>query len=140
MNASRAHAPETPGADEKRAAEAVVLLSAGSTAPQETARLAELARTMVAGDGWGAVTVAHMRFAPPGLLDAVAQVVGDGLRRVRVVPLLVFEDRLVREHLPALVEAARRRHPGVRIEVTATLARSPALLAAVRTLLEGPAT
>ena len=130
--------PTATAAAPGRATEGVVLLSPGSTAPQETTRLADLARTMASSDGWGAVTVAHMRFAPPGLLDAVAQVVEAGVRRVRVVPLLVFEDRVVREHLAGLLEAARRRHPGIDVVLTATLARSPALLVAVRTLLEGP--
>lgn len=114
----------------------VILLSPGNTAPEETRRLVDLAEALAATEGYAAVEVAHLRFAPPGLLDAVAQVVNAGIRRVRVVPLLLYEDRFQREHLPALVEAARRRHAGVELSVSPSLAQSPALLAAIRTLLD----
>lgn len=114
-----------------------MLLSPGSLAVDDMRPLGALAAALAEAGGYTAVELAHVRYLPPGLLEAVAAVVATGATVVSVVPLLLVRDRDARDHVPALVEAARRRHPGLTIRMTAPLAESPGLTDAVHALLRG---
>lgn len=67
----------------------------------------------------------------PAWVAPFERIVAHGARHVRVVPLFLGVGGHVRKDVPALVERARARHPGIEIEVTASLGEADALLDAV---------
>jgi sirohydrochlorin cobaltochelatase len=87
----------------------------------------------------GDVALAYLEHAQPDLAGAVDGVVARGARRVRVVPLFLGVGGHVRKDVPALVEAARARHPGIEIAVTASLGEADAVLDAVAAWIAGQA-
>ena len=61
------------------------------------------------------VELAYLERMKPTLDDAVASLVANGAKRVRIVPLFFGEGGHVREDLPKLAAAARARHAGIEI-------------------------
>jgi precorrin-8X/cobalt-precorrin-8 methylmutase len=59
--------------------------------------------------------------ARPGIEDQVARLAGNGVRRIVLMPYFLYTGRHVSRDIPALLEACRARHPGLRIEVLPTL-------------------
>jgi sirohydrochlorin cobaltochelatase len=111
---------------------ALVLLAHGSRDPAWVAPFERIAaRVRETGTDAGEVALAYLEHARPDLAEAVDAVVARGARRVRVVPLFLGVGGHVRKDVPALVESARARHPGIEIAVTASLGESDAVLDAM---------
>jgi sirohydrochlorin cobaltochelatase len=120
--------------------DAFVLLAHGSRDPAWVAPFDRIAaRVREARPDAGDVALAYLEHAQPDLAGAVDGVVARGARRVRVVPLFLGVGGHVRKDVPALVEAARARHPGIEIAVTASLGESDAVLDAVAAWIAGQA-
>lgn len=63
------------------------------------------------------IDVAYLEHLEPTLPEAVARAAAAGATHVRVLPLFLAPGAHVRRDLPALAAEARRRHPGVRLDV-----------------------
>jgi sirohydrochlorin cobaltochelatase len=112
--------------------DACVLLAHGSRDPAWVAPFERIAaRVRAIRPDAGEVALAYLEHARPDLAEAVDGVVARGARRVRVVPLFLGVGGHVRKDVPALVESARARHPGIEIAVTASLGEADAVLEAV---------
>ncbi|MGY6502773.1 MAG: sirohydrochlorin chelatase [Acidimicrobiales bacterium] len=61
------------------------------------------------------VRPAYLELTEPSIPDAIAAAVGDGSTEVVVVPYFLHIGNHTRRDLPAIVDEARVRHPGVRI-------------------------
>jgi len=85
-----------------------------------------------AGDAYVAVAAAHMELAEPTVADAVDRVVAAGARRVLVMPYFLFPGNHWERDIPALVETAAARHPGVAMLVTAPVGLHPLMQEVVR--------
>jgi len=98
---------------------AVLLVAHGSrvqTSNQEVVDLAgRLAENLAPGQ---AATHAFLEMAQPSIPEAIDTLVDGGAPRIVLIPYFLSAGRHVIEDIPALVDAARRRHPGVAIEVT----------------------
>ena len=64
-----------------------------------------------------AVSLAFLELMQPDLAAAVDALAARGCDAVHVVPVFFGQGGHVRKSLPAAVEAVRRRHPSVRIEL-----------------------
>lgn len=64
----------------------------------------------------------------PGTIDALAT---EGARRVRVIPLFLAPGKHTRADLPAMLDDARRRWPGLEVSAAPTLAEDAGLRAAI---------
>lgn len=62
-------------------------------------------------------TLAFLEFMSPDLPAAIHDHVARGHRTIRVVPLFLGPGGHLRHEIPSLVDAARRAHPGVTIEL-----------------------
>lgn len=69
-----------------------------------------------------AIELAFLELMSPRLPEAIDALVGAGHRHIVVSPLFLAPGSHTERDLPALLDAARQRHPGV------TLAHRPALL------------
>jgi len=98
---------------------AVLVAAHGSRVAEsnsEVARLAaRLADTMSRDHP---VSHAFLEMADPSIPDAIDDLVRSGATRVVVIPYFLSAGRHVVEDIPALIEEARTRHPGVRVELT----------------------
>ena len=67
------------------------------------------------------VELAYLERMRPSLEEALTALIGEGAKRVRIVPVFLGEGGHVREDLPKLAAAARARHPGVEIILEQTI-------------------
>jgi sirohydrochlorin ferrochelatase len=105
---------------------AVVVIAHGSRA--EAANRAHLAICAALAERLGRrVIPAFLELADPDLPDAVATAAAEGATRVLVVPYFLHPGNHTSRDIPALVETARHRSPGVSIAVTPLFGGDPGL-------------
>lgn len=126
------HSAEAPAAPALAAAadSGLVVLAHGSSLPQWHASVQRLVATLAPGAG-GWARAAYLPPAAPALAAVAEEAAGAGLRRLVVVPYFLADGLHVTRDIPALVDAARRRHPALDIRLTASLEGHPALRTAV---------
>lgn len=110
-------------------ADGLVLITHGSARLEWQHGVHQLARELAAPGQFS-----RAAFLPPGAPDLAAVVrtaAAQGVQRLAVVPYFLAPGLHVRRDLPALVAAARRRYPRVRLELAACLDGHPALRTAV---------
>ncbi|MEO6629944.1 MAG: CbiX/SirB N-terminal domain-containing protein, partial [Aquihabitans sp.] len=74
------------------------------------------------------VRPAFLELAEPSIPDAIDGAVADGATTVVVVPYFLHPGRHQREDVPAIVEAARLRHPEVDLRLLDLFGADPALV------------
>lgn len=101
------------------ARQAVLLVAHGSRVADSNAEIEALA-TRLAGVLEPGLTVAHafLELARPAIPEALDALARDGATRIVLVPYFLAAGRHVADDIPAIVAAARARHPGVTIEIT----------------------
>jgi sirohydrochlorin ferrochelatase len=140
---------ETPGATIS-GGRVVLLVAHGSRNPDAAAAHEQLcdevqaqvdaARTR-AGDGAAAraaaraaiVRPAYLEITAPSIPDAIDAAVAGGATEVRLLPHFLSPGNHVQVDLPALVAAARTRHPDTPIELAEHLGADPGLVALLAT-------
>ena len=109
----------------------MILVDHGSREPAANAQLSAIAAALARRLRGRRVATAHLGFATPGLPAAIESCVAAGAREIVVMPYFLAPGRHARHDVPRLVRAARARHPGVRIAVSAPLGVHAGLVAAV---------
>lgn len=100
-------------------AEAVLLVAHGSRVPESNAEIETIARRLAEHlDPDRTVGHAFLELARPSIPDAIDRLVQHGARRILLIPYFLSAGRHVAEDIPGIVADARRRHPGVDIEIT----------------------
>ncbi len=112
------------------AEEAVLLFAHGSRDP-DWARPVEALRTRIAGLTCARVDLAYLEYCAPTLAAALAQMAGESIRRVHIVPVFIGQGAHLRRDLPALVDTARQAHPELRIELLPAIGEQPEILEAI---------
>jgi len=77
------------------------------------------------------VQLAFLELMQPALADAVAAMAAEGITRITLVPLFLAQGGHLKEDLPRLLEAIRRSHPGITIDVTEAIGDSEVLTSAI---------
>ena len=77
------------------------------------------------------VIVAFLEFMEPNLADAVDAAARAGAELVRVVPLFLAQGGHLKRDVPALVEAARLKHPDCRIELVSAVGEDDGVVRAM---------
>ena len=104
----------------------VVLVAHGSRAPGANEAHVELARSVSERPGVD-VRPAFLELAQPSIPDAIDVAIDDGATRVLVQPHFLAPGNHTTRDIPELVEAARSRHPGVRIDSGSHTGADPGL-------------
>lgn len=104
--------------------EHIVLIGHGS--PRKDANRIEvvgslLHRIMHPGCSGGCVKVAYLQFAEPGIAEALDACIREGARKIIVHPFFLSAGMHVTADIPALLDEARGRYPGVEIVYTEPL-------------------
>jgi sirohydrochlorin cobaltochelatase len=77
------------------------------------------------------VELAFLELMQPDLASAIASLAAGGIGQITVVPLFLAQGGHLREDLPRLLDDIRRRHPGLRIDVTSAIGDSEDLTNAI---------
>jgi sirohydrochlorin cobaltochelatase len=78
-----------------------------------------------------AVSLAFLELMVPSLPDAVASLVGRGVREVAIVPVFLGQGGHLLRDLPQLLERLRAEHPGVVFSTVPAVGEDPGVLAAM---------
>ncbi|MFT5432590.1 MAG: sirohydrochlorin ferrochelatase [Myxococcota bacterium] len=96
----------------------LIILAHGSRAEASNDEVCALTvKLSSAGLDYSAVWPAFLELAAPSFSDAVDEAVASGCTALTVLPYFLNRGRHVTRDVPALVEAAQQKHPGVPIEV-----------------------
>ena len=116
----------------RRGGRAVILVDHGSRERAANAQLAAIAAALAQRlRGRRRVSTAHLSIAAPDLPAAIDACVAEGAREIVVMPYFLAPGRHAIQDVPRIARAARARHPGVRIAVSAPLGMHAGLVAAV---------
>jgi sirohydrochlorin cobaltochelatase len=112
----------------------LILFGHGSRDPEWARPLREVAARIADAPDAPWVELAFLEFLDPSLDVACDRLVAQGATHVAVVPMFIAQSGHVRRDVPACIEAARARHPGLRIDLAVAVgedARVQAVMADV---------
>ena len=110
------------------AAPALVALAHGSRDPRSSATIKALISEVRRMRPDLRIEQAFLELAKPGFQQTVDKLVKAGFDEIVVVPLLLTEAYHAKVDVPAAVEAAMERHPGLKVRSTAVLGLETAFL------------
>jgi sirohydrochlorin cobaltochelatase len=115
--------------------DAIVLFAHGARDPAWARPFEAIAGFMRERDPATPVVLAYLELMQPRLAEAVAGLVEQGARRVRVVPLFLGAGGHVRRDLPELLDTIRAAHaglhPGLQLDATPAIGESAAITCAI---------
>lgn len=111
--------------------DAIVLCAHGSRDPAWAAPFRALKGLVEARKPDTRVELAFLERMPPTLDEVIDAVAAARAQRVLVVPLFLAPGGHVSRDLPARLEAARARHPGLAIRATSSIGEEAGVLAAL---------
>ncbi len=97
---------------------AIILFGHGSRDPLWHKPMEAVAAHIAALSPATAVACAYLELSTPDLPTAVAALVAQGVRTVRILPLFLGVGRHAREDLPVLVAALRETYPAVQFALS----------------------
>jgi len=100
---------------------AVMLLGHGSKAPEANETLRKVGRALEARGAYGCVQSAFLQMEMPDFQAAADILVSKGFRDILVMPYFLYMGLHVTKDLPAEIEEARKRHPGLQVSVADNL-------------------
>lgn len=103
----------------------LILFGHGSRDPEWARPLREVAAQVSAGDGAPLVELAFLEFLEPTLEQACDRLAAAGVTRIAVLPMFIAQSGHVRRDLPAQLDAARARHPSLRIDLATAVGEDP---------------
>jgi sirohydrochlorin cobaltochelatase len=106
----------------------IVLLAHGSRDPLWRKPIEAVAERIRALDASALVACGYLELTEPDLAGAAAQLIRQGARNIRVLPLFLGMGKHAREDLPRLLDLLRAEHPGVAVELAATAGEDPRLV------------
>ena len=95
--------------------EGVILLAHGSQSFRAEEGLQEIASQVREGLGGARVLLAFLQANHPSLPEAIAGAVAEGTKKIVVVPFFLAPGVHVRKDIPAELDQARAKYPGVEI-------------------------
>ena len=113
----------------------VVLVAHGSRVEEANIAHLALARTLADRSG-SPVVAAYLELAQPDVPTALDDAVATGANRIVVLPYFLLPGAHTTRDIPAIIESARLRHPGVELTQATHLGADPALLDALVSQVE----
>jgi sirohydrochlorin ferrochelatase len=110
---------------------AILLVDHGSRRPEANALLDEVAERVGRRVPDRVVCVAHMELAPPSIAEGLDACVAAGADDIVVHPYFLGPGSHTSDDIPRLVAEASRRHPGVRVAISAPLGLHEGLVDAI---------
>jgi sirohydrochlorin cobaltochelatase len=109
----------------------IVLFGHGARDPEWAGPMQRVAARIRAQAPAIPVSLAFMEFMRPTLDEAVDQLVADGVRRIRIVPVFLAQGGHLKRDVPAAVERAAGRHPQVSMVLATAAGEADAVVDAI---------
>jgi sirohydrochlorin cobaltochelatase len=106
----------------------ILLLAHGSRDPLWRKPIEAVADQVRNLDATALVGCGYLELTDPDLASAAAQLIDQGARSIRVLPLFLGMGKHAREDLPSLLETLRTTHPQVAFELATTVGEDPRLI------------
>lgn len=107
----------------------IILFAHGSRDPLWRLPIEAVASVIVQRQQDVQVRCAYLELCEPELSQAASDLIAAGASKIRVMPLFLGVGKHAREDLPLLIAEVRASHPGVVVELLATVGENPALIA-----------
>jgi sirohydrochlorin cobaltochelatase len=111
--------------------EGIILFAHGSRDPQWAAPFQAIAESLARKLPDAVVGLAYLEQMAPSLNEALAALIANDIRKIRVVPLFFGQGGHIKEDLPKLVSSARKAHPDVLIELETPIGERPEVVEAI---------
>jgi sirohydrochlorin cobaltochelatase len=108
-----------------------VLFAHGARDPRWAEPFEAIAARVRAALPGGLVALAFLELMAPTLADAVAGLVAEGATAIEIVPLFLGTGGHVRNDLPLLVDALRRAHPTLALQLHPAIGEHASVVAAM---------
>ncbi len=105
----------------------ILIVGHGSPRAEAHRRLVALLGPIAKRLGGAPVLPTFFSIARPNIPDQVAELVSRGITRILLMPYFLYTGQHVRHDIPELLDACRREHPKLDIEVLDTLENEPAV-------------
>ena len=89
------------------------MIAHGSRDPQGNEAFFQFVRKFRKAFPQRKVEAAFLELAKPSIPEGIENCMASGADEIFVVPMMVFPGRHVKEHIPAFIEAAKEKYPGV---------------------------
>lgn len=129
--AADAPPPPADGPDAGAPIRAWIVFAHGSRDPDWSAPMRAIARRVGERLGEQRVALAFLEREPPTLEQAAATLIAAGAQHVRVEPMFLGVGGHLRQDLPEMLEALRRRWPRVRFELGTPIGESASVADAI---------
>lgn len=96
---------------------ALLIMAHGSRIPEANDAAREISRMVQERTGFEIVEVAFRELHEPNIQQGIDDCVARGAQRILMVPYFLFMGAHVLHDLPEEIEEARRRHPGLIMEM-----------------------
>jgi sirohydrochlorin cobaltochelatase len=110
---------------------ALILFAHGARDPAWAAPFERLRAKMAAAHPTVDMRLAFLELMTPSLNTAVDDAVNAGAARIQVSPVFLAQGGHVKRDLPALIDAARLRHPNISFALGAPVGEAEAVLDAI---------
>jgi sirohydrochlorin ferrochelatase len=112
---------------------AYIVFAHGSSIESANEAVRTVARDLAAAGGFPCVVAAFLEGGKPDLSAAAGEAAARGFSRAVVIPYFLTLGLHLQRDLPRLIDAVRRAHPGLELEVTQPLDGHPAMIQALLT-------
>jgi sirohydrochlorin ferrochelatase len=114
---------------------AVIILGHGSRSEGADQSIQRIAVEVKKRGGYEIVEQAFLQHTPPALMDTIEACARQNAGRVVIVPFFMQPGAHVTRDIPALIEQARKKHPGVEILMTDFVGSHPLMVEVVMDLV-----
>lgn len=111
--------------------EGIILFGHGARDPEWAGPMKRMAARIEAQAPQTPVALAFMEFMSPGLDEAVDALVGEGVARIRIVPVFLAQGGHLKRDVPVAVEQAATRHPQVVMRLMTAAGEADAVVDAI---------
>jgi len=109
----------------------IVLFGHGARDPEWAGPMKRMAARIEATAPGTPVALAFMEFMTPTLDEAVDQLVGAGVNRIRIVPVFLAQGGHLKKDVPIAVAQAGERHPAVDMTLATAAGEADAVVDAI---------
>lgn len=113
----------------------IVLLAHGSPDPAWQRPFVQLCEALQADYGEARIRLAYMEFIGPALDETVKQVIDEGHRHVRVLPLFMAAGGHFKNDIIPMVDGLDERYTEVTVDLLDPVGEHPTLVAALRDIV-----
>lgn len=106
----------------------IILFAHGSRDPLWHRPIEAVAERIRASEPARTVACAYLELSQPDLPTAAADLISQGVQKIRIIPLFLGMGKHAREDLPAIAAALRAKHRQTEFELCAAVGENPLLL------------